>query len=171
MDVLPSLQEDTRPCVGCGLCCNGTMNGLARVHDGEKDRIAALGVGFTTIGEKSWFHLPCPAVTAEGGCGMYQDRFTICRSYRCSLLQRYQSREITLEEAQGKVRAARKLVAEVAAEDPEAAIERRRQEIASALGGSSPDAAGRSRLMKIMMLEMFLDRWFRTEKWRRSTSG
>jgi hypothetical protein len=146
------------------------MNSLARVHPGEQERIAALGVGFTTSGDRTWFHLPCPAVTAEGGCGMYLDRFTVCRTYRCSLLQRYQAKEISLEEAQGKVRAARQLVAAVTAEDPDAAIEARRFRITDELGKSTPDAAGKSKLMKIMMLEMFLDRWFRTEKWRRSKS-
>jgi Fe-S-cluster containining protein len=147
------------------------MNALAKVHPGERERIAALGVDFTTSGEKSWFHLPCPAVTAEGGCGMYLDRFTVCRTYRCSLLQRYQAKEISLDEAQRKVRTARELVAAVISDVPEASTEARRFKIADELGKSPADPGAKSKLMKIMMLEMFLDRWFRTEKWRRSRTG
>jgi hypothetical protein len=35
---------DTAPCVGCGLCCDGTMFAKARAEPEEEARMANLGL-------------------------------------------------------------------------------------------------------------------------------
>ena len=52
--------DDTRPCVGCGMCCDGTLYGLAKVAAGEEMIMREKGLAITEVGDKSYFQLPCP---------------------------------------------------------------------------------------------------------------
>lgn len=73
-------------CVGCGLCCDGTMfhaTDLGPTDD--RAGLERLGAVFVIDRESDRFLQPCPA--ARGGlCIVHDDRPTMCREFECDLL-------------------------------------------------------------------------------------
>jgi len=117
-------------------------------------------------GENKVFRLPCPQSNC-GSCMIYETRFEICRTFECALLGRAQKGELSLPEAQEKVAIARGLLAKVVETDPEAKTLRGRNEararLAEQVGNRSEHerAAIAHRLLAMVALETFLQRWFR----------
>ncbi|MCB0997211.1 MAG: hypothetical protein KDB21_19085 [Acidimicrobiales bacterium] len=76
-------------CVGCGLCCDGTLLDHLAVVD-ESDLgwpLRMLGVELIAVAEPPVFELPCPAVV-DGVCTVYdRHRPSACGQYRCDLLE------------------------------------------------------------------------------------
>ena len=174
--------QDSGPCVGCGLCCTGTLHVRAVVTPGEESRLLEYGLELVTHKERTHFRLPCRYQSC-GQCTIYEDRFDICRSFRCGLLRRYQAGEIDIAEAREKVERALDLIAEVEADHPGTALyverDRVRQQLADQLRGLDPTERGpvaRS-LLRLVALETYLERWFRDkhhkedEEADRDTSG
>jgi hypothetical protein len=160
---------DTAPCVGCGLCCNGTLYWIAKVTPGEEGVIRANGLDLTEEKGKTYFRLPCHHESC-GRCTIYETRFDICRSFRCQLLRNYQVGEIDLAEARNRVETALKLAEAVRGDDPRAGLAFHRRDIRAKLA-EQPDheAAGEKaersrRLLNIVALDDCLDRWFRNPK-------
>jgi Fe-S-cluster containining protein len=60
--------------------------------------LEAAGFTFVIIGGATAFRLPCKAF-AGGCCSVYEDRPSVCRSYRCLLLRRQEAGEISREDA------------------------------------------------------------------------
>ena len=87
-------------CVGCGLCCDGTLFAYADVFD-KTPVIETIDVLLTRKGDKTKRQLPLPcSLLAEGAsCGVYEDRPPICKSYRCNLLKAVANGERPLEDA------------------------------------------------------------------------
>jgi hypothetical protein len=160
---------DTAPCVGCGLCCNGTLYWIAKVSPGEEGIIQANGLELTEDKGKTYFRLPCHH-EACGRCTIYETRFDICRSFRCRLLRNYQAGEVDLAEARKRVETALKLVEAVRNDDAQAALALHRRDIRAKLADApgqetADEKAGRSRrLINIVALDACLDRWFRNQK-------
>ena len=160
---------DTAPCVGCGMCCNGTLYWMAKVTPGEEDRIQAHGLELTEKKGTTYFRLPCHREKC-GRCTIYETRFDICRSFRCQLLRNYQAGEVELGEARRRVETALKLVEAVKADDPAAAndFQRRaiRARLAEAPDGETAEARAERarRLLNIVALDTCLERWFRNPK-------
>jgi Fe-S-cluster containining protein len=77
----------TSICVGCGLCCDGTLFSHLGVLD-ESDLgapLRALGVEVVTEAEPPVFALPCPAVE-HGTCTIYHlQRPRACGWFECDL--------------------------------------------------------------------------------------
>jgi Fe-S-cluster containining protein len=149
--------------VGCGLCCNGVLftNGRAQPH--EVPVMEAGGLTVEQVGDRTQFALPCRHLTG-GGCGIYEQRFTVCRTFRCALLKRVEGGEAGLEEAQATVAKAKAMLARVTAIDPTAATAaaRARHRAAGADGAPGEDLAARRRLWtESLALDLFLDRNFR----------
>lgn len=170
MGDLPNVEVgDTAPCIGCGMCCNGTLYWMAKVTPGEEERIQAHGLELTEDKGKTYFRLPCHHEQC-GRCTIYETRFDICRSFRCQLLRNYQAGEVSLSEARDRVETALKLVEKVKADDPDAANAFRRGEIRARLAvvpdGESPEekADRTRRLLNIVALDTCLERWFRNPK-------
>jgi hypothetical protein len=113
--------SDTAPCVGCGLCCDGTLFASARAEPKEEQRILSFDLSLDNEGGIRYFALPCPH-SIGGRCDIYGKRFTKCRTFRCKLLKDYQAAEIDIREAAEKVRNALKLRDAVAADEPGAAM-------------------------------------------------
>lgn len=162
-----AVTEDTAPCVGCGLCCDGTLYDRAKVAPGEEATLEALGLQLEAIGERTYFRQPCRFQSC-GCCTNYADRWTVCRSFRCALLRRYQAGEIGLDEAKATITTALELIDAVREHDPGAGIvgERRRlrRKLAEQVqSGNDHGWAGR-RLINIIALDTFLERWFRNKK-------
>lgn len=90
-------------CIGCGMCCDGTM--YRTVHVGADDRIEILeaaGLVFSTADDVTSFRQPCSAF-GGGCCSVYADRPSGCRSYRCLLLRRFEAGEVSRETARALI--------------------------------------------------------------------
>ena len=46
----------------------------------------------------------CEHFTECGTCGIYKVRPAVCKTYKCSILQKYESEEYTFEEAQEQLK-------------------------------------------------------------------
>ncbi len=152
--------SDTAPCVGCGLCCDGTIYDKARAQPHEVERMTALGLATLEDQGKLHFQHPC-RFSSEGKCTIYDDRFTICHTFKCKLLTAYQAGDIGLDEARDKIGQALRLRSVVAAEEPAAARHGERRRLLAELAQTSR----RVRLqLDIVALDFFIDRWFRKDK-------
>lgn len=160
--------EDTAPCVGCGLCCDGTLYVRASVAPGEEQRMLESGLELLTHQERPFFRQPCPHQSG-GRCMIYEERYHVCHAFRCKLLKRYHAGEIDLSEARSKIEGAFELLREVKAEDPSADLSaeriRLRREFSEQLRGLGQNerAAIARRLLKLVAADVYLDRWFREE--------
>lgn len=97
-------------CVGCGLCCDGTVVTHLAVAD-ESDLgwpLRSLGVELIVAADPPVFALPCPAVH-DGVCTVYaQHRPHACAQFRCALLR-------AVDDARTTPEAARAVIAETIA--------------------------------------------------------
>ena len=86
-------------CVGCGMCCDGTMYRHVEVGEGDPlDLLESAGSTFFTKDDTTSFRQPCPAFRA-GCCSIYEGRPSVCRDYRCLLLRRHQAGDVSADEA------------------------------------------------------------------------
>lgn len=90
-------------CVGCGLCCDGSMFHATDLapHD-ERLPLEALGAVFVIDEVSTRFEQPCPAQMG-GCCTVYEQRPTRCRSYDCALVHQLNANAISEAEAQAIV--------------------------------------------------------------------
>jgi hypothetical protein len=81
-------QQASSICVGCGLCCDGTLFTHLTALD-ENDLglpLRLLGVRVIVEADPPAFALPCPAV-ADGRCTIYdQHRPRACHEFNCDLV-------------------------------------------------------------------------------------
>jgi hypothetical protein len=81
--------EPNSICVGCGLCCDGTLLTHLAVSD-ESDLgapLRMLGVEIIAAAEPPVFELPCPAVE-NGTCTIHHlHRPRACAQFECALSQ------------------------------------------------------------------------------------
>ena len=97
-------------CLGCGLCCDGTLFTHAPVGAAEPVEVfRAAGLRITPDrGGEGRCELPLPCLRFENGrCQTYGCRPAICSSYRCRLLRRVEAGKMTLHEAKEIVQSAR----------------------------------------------------------------
>ena len=77
--------EMESPCIGCGLCCDGTVVTHLAVRD-ESDLgmpLRALGVELIVISDPPVFELPCPALD-RGRCSVFElHRPHACSQFEC----------------------------------------------------------------------------------------
>lgn len=156
-------------CLGCGLCCDGTLFSRGKLAKDEEGAIEAVGGEVSREEGQAHFQQPC-RFHCEGRCTIYANRWAACRRFRCALLRRYQAEEISLQEARSTVETALELIASVKANDPAAVfvIERRRlrRELAAQLDAPIADEQHSTarRLLNIIALDTFLERCFRNKK-------
>lgn len=95
-------------CLGCGLCCDGTLFGDVRLGPTEdSDALSALGLKLNARGSIRSLKQPCPALKGTR-CEAYAVRPCHCQQFECRLFQSVQSGETTLERAQVAIRATQK---------------------------------------------------------------
>ena len=151
------------------MCCDGTLFGRARVAPGEQERISAAGMAIIKDEDKTYFRLPCTFFGC-GSCTIYEDRFEVCRTFTCALYRRERANELTTEEARAIIRQALQLRAKVTSVFPEAGVYRTRQAVRLRLAEelASDKVKDRQltaqRLLDIIALDTFLERWFRNKK-------
>jgi len=151
------------------MCCNGTLYGRAKVASGEEGRIVDEGLELVTAEDKNYFRLPCRFESC-GRCTIYETRYEVCRSFQCALLRRVEAGEVDLASAASTVAKAQELVRAVVASDPDAATNRGRAEVRAKLAEELeqlPEEDRRptaQRLLNIIALDTYLERWFRNKK-------
>jgi len=97
---LPELNDSTRLCLACGLCCDGSLFSWAKLRPAELDPAAALGMRvFREPPQERGFAQPCPLW--QGKCSIHGSSHYphVCRAYRCGVLKRLQAGEISLAQA------------------------------------------------------------------------
>ena len=154
------------PCVGCGLCCDGTLFTRTKVRSDEQEGLAVLGFSFFPHGKDEWFAQPCLAATA-GRCVIYADRPHTCQKYRCALLEKFEAGEVALHEARAIIERAFDLIEKAVAVDPSARHLASRSKLRTDLTDEltklpigERKALG-EKLLAIVTLDAFLDDRFR----------
>lgn len=66
--------------------------------DDRADVLTAARITLSTKNDETFFRQPC-AVFASGRCSIYDDRPGVCRRYRCYLLRRHDSGDVSYDEA------------------------------------------------------------------------
>lgn len=161
----PNERQAQSLCVGCGLCCNGSIFANVPARREELPRIRAAGVPADEANGAPRFHLPCPQLQGAR-CGIYEQRFSGCRAFRCALLVRLDTGRVTVAEAEAEVDKAKGLLARIAALEPGAVIAAARIEL-RASGAAPPPGASPAELrlwVEAMALDNYFDRVFRNRK-------
>ena len=95
----------TSICVGCGLCCDGTVLSHLAVAD-ESDLgwpLRLLGVELIVQADPPVFALPCPAVR-DGACTVYENhRPSACGRYSCDLLRAVDDGRVSIDDARAVI--------------------------------------------------------------------
>jgi hypothetical protein len=99
-------RSSTSICIGCGLCCDGTVLSYLAVAD-ESDLgwpLRMLGVEIIVEADPPVFALPCPAV-CKGMCTVYDEhRPSACAQYSCDLLRAVEDGRIDVDAARSVIR-------------------------------------------------------------------
>lgn len=93
--------RQTQICVGCGLCCDGTLfSHIAALDDGDLGLpLRSLGVELIYEADPPAFALPCPAV-ADGVCTIYDlHRPRACREFECDVCRGVVEGRLAVEDA------------------------------------------------------------------------
>lgn len=163
----PDLSLESRLCLACGLCCEGTVFGFAVLEKDEVEQAAQIGLtGTVTTDNLPTFSLPCSYL--DGACcTRYQDwRPSICSHYFCHVQKRTQRSELTEEEAFARITRARQLAADVAALLPEGMLMTHARDHFKRLAAKQPDLTPEEAqfVVRMFVLERFLDAEFRGPK-------
>lgn len=70
-------------CLACGLCCDGSLFGRARLEPGEVERARKIGLRVLPSGGS--FEQPCSALGEGRACAVYTERPNACRAFVCGL--------------------------------------------------------------------------------------
>jgi len=151
------------------MCCDGTLYTRAKVAECELTEVAGKRLELTTFEGKKYFRQPCPFESC-GSCTIYEQRFAVCRSFECALLRRFNAGEVSSTEAHSMISTAKALRARVTAANPDDSGYARRFETRSRLDAAMTGLSAKRRekearrLLNIIALDTFLDRWFRNKK-------
>jgi Fe-S-cluster containining protein len=160
-----SRETDSSICVGCGLCCDGTLNASTTVRTEDTDAVIAVGLEVVKEGDRSCFRQPCPHFS-RGTCSVYAERPHVCRNYRCALLRAVEAGSITAPVAREKIATAKELRDAVRIAGPGVVTPPERAALMQRLKAQLADASGDDRqavanaLLDIAVFEHFLARWF-----------
>jgi uncharacterized protein len=158
--------EDEIPiCIGCGLCCDGTLHAHTNVRSEDRSATAAVGLQLVQGGTTLMFEQPCPKLRA-GRCTAYSIRPPVCRRYSCALLERVRAGLIPASEARQTISVAKRLVKSLSRHSPDAVLASRRhaiwQELENSHGQRSTVERKRSgrTILAIAALDRHLQLWF-----------
>ena len=155
-------------CVGCGMCCDGTLFSRAILKPNDKfDRLGELGFEVERNETEIWFHQPCHAF-GDGCCTVYTERPLTCRGFRCELLIEHEDRGLAEADARRAIEqattrrdriraAAADLLGAEAASLPMAHLFTRLNEVAATEQGRSQHA---QLLLDVAALDLLLKRRF-----------
>ena len=175
LDQVRAVAENVSICVGCGLCCDGTLHSRTTVKSDDEARVVAAGLQIEHDGDKRFFRQPCRRFGC-GTCTIYEKRPAVCQTYRCKLLESLDSGGTSRGSALDKIRIAKSLIETVRHFCPEAGTPEQRSalarglkvEVAKALPNHDETAKA---LLNIAVLERFLNRWFLGDDEQSSENG
>ena len=103
------LNDGTKLCLECGLCCTGLFHTGALIYTKEdKEYAKAFNAEFFFDEEDEYFKLPCPVY--EGKCTIYPHNPSVCQKHECDLLKSINDHQINLGESIDIVHEMKKLV-------------------------------------------------------------
>ena len=85
-------------CLKCNLCCNGSLFARVPVTEEEQVRLPDDVEFFLKDGNLR-MRLPCSRLGEDGGCTVYEDRPTVCRTYFCKLAKKVGAGDVPRERA------------------------------------------------------------------------
>ena len=101
-------------CLGCGLCCDGTLFARVPVSASEGERLSRHSVDVQVRPDGS-LALPQRCAALNGcACRVYEDRPERCRQYQCNLYSAVAEGEVSAEEAAEVIEGAKQRIAELA---------------------------------------------------------
>ena len=99
------LHELSTLCRACGACCSGAMFAYVPLDPDEPSEPTRVRLNVFNVAGEDRFKLPCAALEAQG-CGVYQDRPSVCRSYKCAVYKKHESEG---DDFEGKLRNVRRV--------------------------------------------------------------
>lgn len=149
-----TMRDASELCVGCGLCCDGSLYGHVKLEAEDRARLAAVGAG----GLELLLH-PC-RFFGDGRCTVYDIRPSNCRSYSCRVLEDLDAGAIDLGTARSRVEQALALRERMNEATPEGltAHEMAEHWVASAPGGR--DAQRAKAIIAYVAYWTFAERYF-----------
>jgi len=156
-------------CIGCGLCCDGTLHGRTTVREADERAVSSCGLTIHEEGPKKFFEQPCPHFSCDR-CSIYAERPGVCRTYRCELLRAVDERRTSEAEARDRIAMAKTLIEAVRRVDRGAVTPAQRMALVDRLKQdlASQDGEERERTTQAVLtaaaLEHFLNRWFLKEQ-------
>lgn len=163
--------EESLLCMACGLCCDGTLFAAVSVEALEFPVLRALPVTLAT-GRDGRYSLvqPCPACTGSR-CEIYDQRPGACLKWECYVLEGYRRGAISMDEALDRIGQAHALKADLmeALQPWEPGVQntslpalwRRWNAQATGVDGTSFRLKRGDVLMRIAVLNYYLERYFR----------
>src|SRR5882672_5017171 len=105
-----STRESMKPnpanvlCMGCGLCCDGSLFADAELAARETTALDILGLEIEDAdqAEPALLLQPCAAFKRKR-CSIYPHRPNCCRTFECRVLRQVESGAISIERAQEKI--------------------------------------------------------------------
>lgn len=160
----PDLTLESRLCLACGLCCDGTLYEDAKIREDEISDVESIGLTTSRNAQgHPTFVFACHYL--DGACCTRYEQWrpSVCSKFFCRVQQRARAGELTEGQALEKIAAARQLVTEVKAALPDGMpiVEARHHftRIAARQPDLSPIEARFA--VKMFVLERFLDLEFR----------
>lgn len=103
-------------CTSCGLCCDGTLFPKGTLQPWEIEKARQEG-GASLAADAKTFAQPCRFLRGTS-CSIYDDRFQVCRRFRCELLKKLESGIVGLQEARAIVAEAKRWRSEALGDEP-----------------------------------------------------
>jgi Fe-S-cluster containining protein len=154
-------------CLACGMCCDNTMFGRVVVEAEEAERLRPLGIDIIEYddGELS-YNQPCSRL-CDKTCGIYADRPWTCESYVCETIKALRSGKLDQAEAQERIDTVLDAKATLAAQAGDVDLFEYRNRVTDALAEGTNPADLPHLTPELSRLEELLNRWFRTEEYRK----
>ena len=173
-ELVPDKAAASSLCTKCGLCCNGVLFDWVPVATDEQERLPGLGLALDLNEEGARFAQPCPKFE-DGLCQIYSSRPGACRRFQCELLQKVVGGIVDLGEAEAIVSQAKTMVEEIRPtleREPElVSIGNFWTRLFTRWESGSPlqraEQKNAALVLKLTVLNRFLDRHFRSESKRR----
>lgn len=96
------------PCIGCGLCCDGTVVTHLAVRDESDLGLPLLGLGVEVLvaADPPVFALPCPAL-CDGECTIFSlHRPSACAQFECAISAAFLEGKLSLSMAKETIQEA-----------------------------------------------------------------
>ncbi len=149
-------------CLGCGICCDGSLFSSGPLEPEEVPVARRLGL----VIEDGDFRQPCARLdVSTKRCGVYAERPSACRAYRCELLVELERGAVSIEQARASVRRLRELVGALPGDATTTLAERVRAEgrrIAESCKTPELRAQSAGRMLDLAELERLRQRFERT---------